>query len=95
MKQLKTSISSTFEIKHLGPLRYFLGMEIARSKKKIVVSKQKFVLDLLKETGMSGCRPIDTPINPNQKHGDDKEGDMVNTTQYQKLVGKLIYLSHT
>ena len=40
---------------------------------------------------MGGCRPIDTPIDPNKKLVDD----MVNTTQYQKLEGKLIYLSHT
>ena len=44
---------------------------------------------------MSGSRAVDTPINPNKKLGDGKEGDMVNTTRYQKLVGKLIYLSHT
>ena len=91
MNRLKTSISSTFEIKDLGPLRYFPGMEVARSKKWIVVSQGKYVLDLLKETGLSGCRPIDTPIDPNKKLGDD----MVNTTRYQKLVGKIIYLSHT
>ena len=95
MNRLKTSISSAFEIKDLGPLMYFLGMEVARSKKGIVASQQKYVLDLLKETSMSGCRTVDTPINPNQKLGDDKEGDVVNTTRYQKLVAKLIYLSHT
>lgn len=44
---------------------------------------------------MSGCRPVDTSIDPNQKLGDTKDGNPVNTTQYQKLVGKLIYLSHT
>ena len=44
---------------------------------------------------MSGCRPADTPIDPNQKLGDAKDGNHVNTTRYQKLVGKLIYLSHT
>ena len=65
MNRLKTSISSTFEIKDLGTLRYFLGMEVARSKKWIVVSRRKYVLDLLKETGMSGCRPANTPIDPN------------------------------
>lgn len=95
MSRLKTSLSSAFEIKDLGSLRYFLGMEVARSKKGIVVSQRKYVLDLLKETGMSGCRPADTPIDPNQKLGDGKEGDPVNTARYQKLVGKLIYLSHT
>ena len=72
MNRLKTSLSSTFEIKDLGSLRYFLGMEVARSKKGIVVSQRKYVLDLLKETGMSGCRPADTPIDPNQKLRDDK-----------------------
>ena len=94
MNRLKTSISSTFEIKDIGPLKYFLGMEVARSKKGIVVSQRNYVLDLFKEIGMSGCRLADTLIDPDQKLGDDKEGDMVNTTRYQKLVGKLIYLSH-
>ena len=70
-------------------------MEVARSKKGIVVSQRKYVLDLLKETGMSGCRPANTPIDPNQKLGDGKKGDPVNIARYQKLVGKLIYLSHT
>lgn len=64
-------------------------------KRGIVVSQRKYILDLLKETGMSGCRPADTPIDPNQKLGDTKDGNLVNTTRYQKLVGKLIYLSHT
>ena len=91
MNRLKTSISSTFEINDLGPLRYFLGKEISRSKKETVISQQKYDLDLLKETGMSGCRPIDTPIDPNQKLGDDKVGVMLNTIRYQKLVGKLSY----
>jgi hypothetical protein len=65
MNRLKTSLSSTFEIKDLGSLRYFLGMEVARSKKGIVISQHKYVLDLFKETGMSSYRPADTPIDPN------------------------------
>ncbi|KAK2993136.1 hypothetical protein RJ640_006823 [Escallonia rubra] len=94
MKRLKQCLASEFEIKDLGSLKFFLGMEIARSKKGIAVSQRKYVLDLLKETGMSGCRPVVTPIDPNKKLGDNK-GDLVNTSRYQKLVGKLIYLSHT
>lgn len=70
-------------------------MEVSQSKRGIVISQRKYVLDLLKETGMSGCKPADTPIDANQKLGDDKGSDLVNATQYQKLVGKLIYLSYT
>ena len=40
-------------------------MEVARSKKGIVVSQMKYVLDLLKETGISGCKPSKTPMEPN------------------------------
>ena len=40
---------------------------MARSKQGISVSQQKYALDLLSEIGMSGCRLIDTLMNPNTK----------------------------
>jgi hypothetical protein len=33
IKQLKEILSRTFEVKDLGPLRYFLGIEFARSSR--------------------------------------------------------------
>ena len=42
-------------------------MEVAQSKKRIVVLLRKYILDLQMKTGMSGCRPSDTPIDPNVK----------------------------
>ena len=54
--QLKKKLSKEFEVKDLGQLRYFLGIEIARSPKGIVLSQRKYVLDLLSDTGMLGCR---------------------------------------
>lgn len=50
-------------------------MEIARSKKGIVVSQRKYILDLLKETGMSGCKPADTPIEASTKLGEVRDGN--------------------
>jgi hypothetical protein len=94
IKQLKKKLSQEFEVKDLGQLRYFLGIEIARSPKGIVLSQRKYVLDLLGETGMLGCRPASTPIDPNHKLCAES-GDPVNKETYQRLVGKLIYLCHT
>ena len=65
MNHFKKCLAAEFEIKDLEALRYFLGMEVARSKQKIVDSQQKHILDLLKETGMSGCKPLDNLIDPN------------------------------
>ena len=70
-------------------------MEIAKSNKGIFVSQRKYTLDLLKETGMLGCKPGDTLINPYHKLGYATEGKSVDRESYQRLVGKLIYLSHT
>ena len=42
-------------------------MKVARNKSGIVMSQRKYVLDLLKETCMMGCKPIDTPMDPRIK----------------------------
>ena len=49
MERLKKSLASSFEIKELGTLRYFLRMEVARSRKGLGVSQHKYVLDLIKD----------------------------------------------
>jgi hypothetical protein len=43
---------------------------------------------------MLGCRPVNTPIDPNHKLSEGID-DQVEKGQYQRLVGKLIYLAHT
>ena len=91
---MKERLGKTFEVKDLGQLRYFLGIEIARSSKGIILSQRKYVLDLLTETGMLGCRSITTPINKNHKLCAES-GDPVDKRTYQRLVGHLIYLCHT
>ncbi|KAA0054884.1 Beta-galactosidase [Cucumis melo var. makuwa] len=95
ISQLKQRMGDEFEIKDLENLKYFLGMEVARSKEGISVSQRKYTLDLLTETGMLGCRPADTPIEFNCKLGNSDDQVPVDKEQYQCLVGKLIYLSHT
>jgi hypothetical protein len=94
IKCLKNNLTKEFEVKDLGQLRYFLGIEIARSPKGIVLSRRKYVIDLLSETGMLGFRPASIPIDPNHKLCPES-GYPVNKERYQRLVGRLIYLCHT
>ena len=70
-------------------------MEIARSQKGISISQWKYTLDLLQETRMLGCKPVDTPLDPNNKLEMEEEGPLADKGRYQRLVGKLIYLSRT
>ena len=64
---LQDYLSREFEMKDLGPLKYFLGIEVSRSDKGIFLSQRKYALDLLQETGMLACQPADTPVEEGLK----------------------------
>jgi hypothetical protein len=59
-----------------------------------VLSQRKYALDLLSETRILGCIVVSTSIEQNHKLYADV-GDPVDKEQYQRLVGRLIYLWHT
>ena len=61
----------------------------------ILTFSPNWVLIIFKKTGMLGCKPADTPIEQNQNLGEITEEPEVDRGRYQRLVGKLIYLSHT
>ena len=65
--ELKAHLQRQFQAKDLGSLKYFLGIEVARSKQGIYISQIKYALDMLEEIRMLGCKPIDTPMDPNIK----------------------------
>ena len=67
----------------MGALKYFLGMEFAKSKEGMFVNQRKYVLDLLGETGMLGCKLAETPMEPNTKLQPAKTKSVVNKEQYQ------------
>lgn len=95
IKRLQTLLATEFELKDLGHLKYFLGIEVSRSKAGITMCQRKYILDLLTETGMLDCKPVETPIETNHKLSILPDQVPTNKERYQKLVGKLIYLSHT
>ena len=82
-------------MKDLGALKYFLGIEVSRSKQGPFISQWKYTLDLLIETGNYACEPVDTPIEVN--HGLSIYFDQIptNKERYQRLVEKLIYPTRT
>ncbi|KAL5575115.1 hypothetical protein UlMin_016814 [Ulmus minor] len=94
-KELQTHLSREFEMKDLGPLKYFLGIEVSRSREGIVISQRKYALDLLQEIGMSSCQLADTPVEEGLKLCIESDQVLVDKGRYQRLVGRLMYLAHT
>jgi len=84
-------LASEFEMKQLGNLKSFLGIEVARSKHGIFLCQRKYTIDLLSETGLLGSKPVDTPIEQNHKLFQCSNSTNIDKGRYQRLVGKLIY----
>jgi hypothetical protein len=95
IERLQECLSTEFEMKDLGGLKYFLGIEVAKTKNGIYLSQRKYILDLLSETGMLECKPVESLIVQNHHLAIYLDQVPTNKERYQRLVGRLIYLSHT
>lgn len=94
--QLKEDLSKAFKLRDLGPLKYFLGLEIARSSKGISVCQRKYTLGLLEDSGFLACKPSQIPMDLNAKLcSDSAEPLFDDPASYRRLVGRLMYLTIT
>ena len=55
-------LHNRFKLKDLGPLKYFLGIEVARSPKGLLLCLLKYTLDILTQTGLLGAKPASFPM---------------------------------
>ncbi|XP_068651626.1 uncharacterized protein [Aristolochia californica] len=85
IQKVKKDLNKKFQTKDLGLLKYILGMEVLQPSYGIVLSQRKNVLDLLQETWMLKCKPVDTPMEPNVKFC-TKTGSDVDVGRFQRLV---------
>ncbi|KAL5789565.1 hypothetical protein ACOSQ2_004453 [Xanthoceras sorbifolium] len=88
----KEFLHSNFRIKELGNLKYFLGIEVSTSKNGIFISQRKYALEIITDAGLLGAAPIDTPMEKGLKLS-DKSDLLKDSSQYRRLVGRLIYLT--
>ena len=90
-------LDQTFSIKDLGILKFFLGLEVARSSHGIHLCQRKYVLDILSDSGMLGSRPASTPMDYSTRLSASLGTPLSETaaSSYKCLIGRLIYLTNT
>lgn len=95
IQEVKQFINDRFKIKDLGELKFFLGLEIARSADGIFLHQRKYALELLDDANFLSCRPTKTPMDTKHRLSLSTAPLVHDVLSYRRIVGKLIYLTIT
>jgi hypothetical protein len=93
--ECKRKLAAEFEMKDLGMMHYFLGLEVWQRSDGIFLNQGKYAVEILKRFGMSDCKAMATPMVSNLKLLQDTTSEIVDSTLYMQMVGSLMYLTNT
>jgi len=92
--QVKEELSRKFEMKDLGDLHFFLGMEVEKDRAQhlLYINQIGYLKEILKRFHMEDCKAIEVPLDPKTKlkKNENKDVEMVKVP-YQQVVGSLMY----
>ncbi|KAD3641993.1 hypothetical protein E3N88_31217 [Mikania micrantha] len=95
IEQVVSSLGTTFAIQDMGPLSYFLGVEITANEQHLILSQQKYIRDLLHRAGLSDSKPVVSPL-PSTTNLFLNDSPLFNDpTKYRQMVGALQYVTMT
>ncbi|RVW34543.1 Retrovirus-related Pol polyprotein from transposon RE1 [Vitis vinifera] len=95
IERLKTFLDAKFTIKDLGPLKYFLSLEVARSKTSISLCQRKYILDILEDTGLTRSKHVAFPMESTLKLSSNDTNFYEDPSGYRRLIDRLFYLTLT
>jgi hypothetical protein len=93
--RFKAEMARLFSMSDLGPLHYYLGIEVRQSAKGVTLCQSAYADKIVEKTGLSGCNPCSTPMEPRLKLSKASSNPPVDKTLYRSIVGSLRYLVHT
>jgi hypothetical protein len=91
----KKKLNVELEMKHLGLMHYFLGLEVWKIPEKIFLNQGKYAVEILKRFDMLECKSMNTPMETKSKLMVDNSSKLVDAMLYRQIIGSLMYLTNT
>jgi hypothetical protein len=95
ISQLIQDLHSSFALKDLGRLHFFLGVEATWTTDGLHLSQQRYISDILSKTNMTLTKPISSPMSTSTTLSKLDGTSISDPTLYRSTVGSLQYLSLT
>ena len=95
ISHLIVALSAVFNLKDLGSLHYFLGIQITRTQFGLSITQSKFASDVLHRFHMQNSKPTKTPCYPSTRLLPHDGVSLFDPTEYRSMVGALQYLTFT
>ena len=86
----KRKLAAKFEMKDLGMMHYFIGMEVWKNADGFSLRQGKYAIEILKRFGMMDSKAMTTPMALNLKLLSDASLEVVDATMYRQMIGSLM-----
>ena len=83
IEHCKRDLAAEFEMKDIGLMHYFLGLEVWQEEGHFFLGQGKYIVDILGRFHMEDCRPMSTPMINNWKKLHASDSDLVDPTLYR------------
>ena len=91
----KKNLDAEFEMKDLGMMHYFLGMEVWHNADEISLKQGNYAVEILKRFGMMEYKDMATPLASNLNLLSNASWESVDATMYHRMIGSLMYVMNT
>jgi Reverse transcriptase (RNA-dependent DNA polymerase) len=91
---LKAQLNEEYEMKDLGELKYFLGIQVHRDRERKIIhlSQPGYNRTILERYGMQNSKPANTPLSSGARLTKATTADaLTDRKEYQSMVGSIMY----
>jgi hypothetical protein len=77
MRWYKGKLASKFDMKGIGLMHYFMGLEVWQGTSEVFLGQGKYTIEILKRFHIMDCNPLTTPMLLNMKLTVELNSDLV------------------